>query len=337
MRARSKSTRIEDVAAKAGVSIMTVSRALRGVEGVSEKKRAQIIRLAREMKYVPNSNARSLALANSDLVGISLPTFAGEVFAEILNGMRQTFQKAGYSSVIDTTEYSKEAELNWVRRLISWQPAAIILTGADHHPETTALLQASPIQVLEIWESTDKPIDLNVGIDHFEAGQMIGQHAANCGYQRPAFVSTPKGYDLRADARLAGIRTVYAGLGLAEVPVARPPLQSAFTAGYAGTLDLIDSSVPDVICYLNDHMAFGGMMACQARGLSTPDQIGLIGFNALDLASVLPKRLTTIRTPRYLMGITGARNILARINGVPTPQKTVLPLEFIKGETTAPR
>lgn len=337
MRARSKTTRIEDVAAKANVSIMSVSRALRGVEGVSEKKRLEILKIARQLKYVPNSNARSLALANSDLIGISLPTFAGEVFAEILDGMRQTFQKAGYSSVIDTTEYSKEAELNWVRRLISWQPAAIILTGADHHPETTALLQASPIHVLEIWESTPDPIDLNVGIDHFEAGQVIGQHAADCGYKRPAFVSTPKGYDLRADARLSGIRQIYTGLGISQVPVARPALQSAFTAGYEGTIELLDSDAPDLICYLNDHMAFGGMMACQARGLSIPDDIGVVGFNALDLASVLPKKLTTIRTPRYLMGITGARNLLARINGVPAPEKTVLPLEFIKGETTSNR
>lgn len=337
MRARSKKTRIEDVAARANVSIMSVSRALRGVEGVSEKKRQEILKIARKLKYVPNSNARSLAVANSNLVGISLPTFAGEVFADILDGMRQTFEKAGYSSVIDTTEYSKEAELNWVRRLLSWQPAAIILTGVDHHPETTALLRASPIPVLEIWDSTSDPIDLCVGIDHFAAGQVLGEHAASCGYRQPAFVSTPKGYDIRADARLSGIREVYAGLSGNTVPVARPPLQSAFTAGFEGTLELIDQGAPDLICYLNDHMAFGGMMACQTRGLSIPEDVGVLGFNALDLASVLPRKLTTIRTPRRLMGVTGARALLARINGVPTPQQTVLPVELIPGETTSAR
>jgi LacI family gluconate utilization system Gnt-I transcriptional repressor len=78
-------------------------------------------------------------------------------------------------------------------------------------------------------------------------------------------------------------------------------------------------------------------MACQTRGLSIPDDIGIIGFNSLDLASVLPKKLTTIRTPRRLMGITGARNLLARINGVSIQPTTVLPLEFIHGETTSVR
>jgi len=105
-------TKIEDVAKRANVSIMSVSRAIRGVEGVSEKKRVEILKIARQMKYMPNSNARSLAVANSNLIGISLPTFAGEVFGDILKGMRQTFDQAGYSSVIDTTEYSRDAELS---------------------------------------------------------------------------------------------------------------------------------------------------------------------------------------------------------------------------------
>lgn len=224
-----------------------------------------------------------------------------------------------------------------MRRLLSWQPAAIILTGVDHHRETRSLLKASPIPVLEIWDYTDEPIDLCVGINHFEAGRSIGEHAAEYGYRKPAFVSTPKGHDIRADARLAGIRDVYKSLDAPGIPVSRPPLQSAFTTGYFGTLELIDTGPPDLICFLNDHMAFGGMMACQARGVSIPDDIGIIGFNALDLARVLPKKLTTIRTPRRLMGITGARNLLARINGARVEPSIALTTEFIAGETTSVR
>lgn len=316
---------------------MSVSRAIRGVEGVSEKKRAEILKIARQMKYMPNSAARSLAVANSNLIGISLPTFAADVFAEILNGMRQTFDTAGYSSVIDTTEYDSEAELNWVRRLLSWQPAAIILTGTDHHPETRELLKASPIPVLEIWDHTDDPIDICVGINHFTAGQLIGEHAVAMGYQRPAFVSTPHGHDKRADARLDGVRHVFSQQRSAPVIAARPPLGNAFVTGFNGTQNLLADHAPDVICYLNDHMAFGGLMCCQAKGLSVPEDVGIIGFNGLDIGSVLPIKLTTVRTLRRLMGITGARNLLARINGVPTEQCKVLPLELIPGQTTRPQ
>ncbi len=329
--------KIEDVAARAGVSIMSVSRAIRGVDGVSEKTRREILKIARDMKYVPNSNARSLAVANSNLIGISLPTFAGEVFADILNGMRRTFDSAGYSSVIDTTEYNPEAELNWVRRLLSWQPAGIILTGLDHQPETVDLLRASPIPVLEIWDHTDTPIDICVGIDHYKAGQMIGEHAVSLGYRRPAFVSAPRGHDTRADARLAGLRDVFARARGAPVLSARPEASNSFATGFDGTAQLLDAGAPDIICYLNDHMAFGGLMCCQARGLSVPEDISIAGFNQLDLASVLPKRLTTVRTLRRLMGITGATNLLARINGVKVDRSKPLPLELIPGETTRPQ
>ena len=329
-----KKTKIEDVAAKANVSIMSVSRAIRGVEGVSEQKRAEILKVARQMKYMPNNNARSLVVANSNLIGISLPTFAGEVFGDILSGMRRTFASAGYSSVIDTTEYDRNAELAWVQRLLSWQPAAIILTGTDHHPETRDLLKSAPIPVMEIWDHTHDPIDICVGIDHFAAGRMIGTHAVALGYRRPAFVGTPLAHDVRADARLAGIRDAFDGIATADVAVSRPALGNAFVTGFDGTAALLKGERLDVICYLNDHMAFGGLMYCQKQGLSVPEDIGLIGFNALDLAKVLPIQLTTIRTLRKAMGITGARNLLARINGVTTDRTTILPLELQAGQTT---
>ncbi|MFK7750982.1 MAG: LacI family DNA-binding transcriptional regulator [Sedimentitalea sp.] len=333
MARKAKPTKIEDVARRANVSIMTVSRAIRGVEGVSEKKRAEILKIARQLKYVPNSNARSLAVANSNLIGISLPTFAGEVFADILSGMRRTFDTAGYSSVIDTTEYNRDSELAWIRRLLSWQPAAIILTGIDHHVETRQLLRAAPLPVLEIWDLTDDPIDVCVGIDHFEAGRVMGEHARDMGYCAPAFVSTPRGHDIRADARLSGIRGVFQPLG-ADVVTARPPLGNAFSTGFDGTRALLAGPRPDVIFYLNDHMAFGGMMACNGQGLDVPGDMGIVGFNGLDLTSVLPIRLTTVQTPRRLMGITCARTLLARINGVCVPKRQALEVEFRAGDTT---
>lgn len=333
MAKRESPTKIEDIAAKANVSIMSVSRALRGVEGVSEKTRAEILRIARELKYVPNSNARSLVVQNSNLIGISFPTFAGEVFADILSGMRRIFDLAGYSSVIDTTEYDPEAELRWVRRLLSWQPAGIILTGTDHHSETYDLLRATPIPVLEIWDHTEDPIDICVGVNHFQAGQMIGHYAYDLGYRRPAFVSAAKGFDPRADARLAGVRAIYAKAGI-EVVSSRCTSGNSFVAGGEGTAQLLDHARPDVICYLNDHLAFGGMMCCQARGLNVPDDIGIIGFNQLGIASVLPIELTTFRTPRTLMGSTGARNLLARINGAKTQTSVSFPVEVCAGQTT---
>ncbi|PTX54932.1 LacI family transcriptional regulator [Litoreibacter ponti] len=329
-----KPAKIEDVAEAAGVSIMTVSRAIRGIEGVSEKKRAEVLSIARKMNYTPNSAARSLAVNNSNLVGISLPTFAGEVFADILKGMRGTFESAGYASVIDTTEYDIHAEKAWVERLLSWQPAAVILTGTHHHPQVRERLENARVPVLQVWDHTDDPIDLNVGIDHFEAGRHVGDYLVALGYRRPGFIGAPKSHDMRADARIAGLRAAFDGI--ASVAVARPALGNAFATGHGGMEQLLAQDGPgiDVVFFLNDHMAFGGMMACEARGVRVPEDMGIVGFNGLDLNSVLPVELTTVATPRKLMGITGARNLLARIHGVEAPRSVALPVKIQPGKTT---
>lgn len=333
----SKPGKIEDVARRAGVSIMSVSRAIRGVDGVSHETRARILMIARQMKYMPNSAARSLAMANSNLIGIALPDYGDPVFTHILKGLQQTFGAAGYATVINTPEHDSTAELHWVRRLMSWQPAAIVLTGTDHHPETRSLLKASAIPVLELWDQTQEPIDICVGIDHAIAGRLVGEHAVALGYQRPAFVSTPRGYSKQADARLDGVREVFSLQRSTPVIVATPTVGDSTVMGFEGTRSLLAEHAPDIICYLDDYMAFGGFMCCQAQGLSVPQDIGLVGFHAMDVTSVLPIKLTTVRTPHHLAGATGACNLLSRIKGLSCTQTEILPLDLLPGHSTRPQ
>jgi LacI family gluconate utilization system Gnt-I transcriptional repressor len=328
--------RIEDVAAAAGVSAMTVSRALRGVDGVGPARRAEIERIAAAMNYVPNGNARSLVASHSTLVGISVPNLMNDVFPEILLAMRRTLTAAGFDTVIDTTEYDAAREEAWVRRLIGWSPAAVVLTGVHHTPRVRQWLRASGVPTLEFWDWTADPIDICVGIDHEAAGRTLGAHVCALGYRRPAFVGVAQGHDLRADARLRGLRDSFrlgAGVPVAAVETARDP---SFSAGFQGTQALLaqDGPRPDVVFYLSDHLAFGGMMALQAAGLSAPEDIGVAGFNALNITTVLPTALTTLRTPRHEMGLAGARNILARIHGVAPPRAVCLPAPIVAGDTT---
>ncbi|MEM9550497.1 MAG: LacI family DNA-binding transcriptional regulator [Pseudomonadota bacterium] len=331
MRRAAQRTGLKDVAKAANVSLMTVSRAMRGVEGVSSQKRAEILRIAKRLNYLPNSNARSLVAENSDLVGISLPTLYNDVFASMLAGMRNTFENAGFATVLDTTKYDLHVEQNWVKRLLSWRPAAIVLTGVDHMHDLADALRQSKVPTLEIWDVTDDPIDICVGIDHRQAGFVAGHAARKLGYRRPAFVGAPRGQDTRADKRLEGLRLAFDG----PVMAMRVDEDNSYLAGHAGTLDLLEQDPrPDIVFYLNDHLAFGGLMACMASGIESPRDIGLVGFNALDVTTVLPVPLSTIRTPRRLIGVTGARNLLARINGVSPDPVVRLPVELVQGATT---
>jgi LacI family transcriptional regulator, gluconate utilization system Gnt-I transcriptional repressor len=333
---KQQSPSIEDVARHVGVSIMSVSRAMRGVEGVSAPLRAKILNAAKLLGYRPNRNARSLAAAHSTLIGISLPTLYNEVFADILEAMRHTFDRAGFDLVLDNSDYDDRREASWVERMIDWNPAGVILSGVDHAAGVGAQLRQAKIPTLEIWDQHEDPIDLCVGIDHEAAGLMIGTHLIACGYQRPGFIGVEEGRDPRAEKRLNGLRAAYRQAGLGEIIVSRSQRHASFEAGMNGTLAMLDSgdTLLDCLCYLNDHMAFGGLATCERRGIRVPEDLGIMGFNGLGINCVLPRPLTTILTPRHEIGTQGARRLLARIKGAKVPPRLLMPVTLFKGATT---
>ncbi len=328
---RARATRIVDLAAAAGVSAMTISRALRGIDGVSEEKRAEILALAKQLNYLPDLSARSMVVSNSELIGISIPTLFNDVFADVLQGMRSTFRNAGFSSLVETTEYSIDVEAAWVERLLSWRPAGLVLTGFDHAARVRDLLVSVDIPVAEIWDWRADPIDICIGIDHQKAGLNLGSHVQALGYRRPAFIGAPLGRDSRAERRYFGICAAFEH----EIILERPSEANAFEAGMAAGKRLISGQAPpDVIFCLNDHIAFGAMCACTLEGLNVPNDIGIVGFNGLPLATILPVPLTTMITPRREMGEMAARAILARRNGVKASVNRCLDCVLIKGGTT---
>lgn len=331
--------KIEDVAREAGVSIMSVSRAIRGVDGVSPRTRAEILRIAKRLGYQPSRVAGSLATTHSNLIGVSVPTLFDAVFAEIFDGMRDIFIHAGMETIIETNEYNPARETAWIERMVAWTPAGVILTGVDHSDGARERLAAARIPVLEIWDVDPNPIDLCVGIDHRAAGLDMGRHLALLGYRSPAYVGVPHGRDPRAEKRIAGLRDAFGEVGANLAPEIRVDGSPSFESGRLGAKQALEQAVPrpDVICFLNDHMAFGGMMACEAQGLEIPGKIGIVGFNGLNINAVLPKRLTTSITPRKLMGATGARQLVARILGATTERLVQMPVELMAGETTRPR
>ncbi|MEO1397922.1 MAG: LacI family DNA-binding transcriptional regulator [Pseudomonadota bacterium] len=332
--------KIEDVARAAGVSIMTVSRALRGVEGVSAQKRELIVTLAREMRYSPSSLAGSLAAAHSNLIGVSVPTLDDAVFSEIFETMRMFFLRRGFQTVFDTTDYATAREEDWVERMIAWRPAGIVLSGVDHSPRTKRMLLRSGIPTLEIWSYSDNPIDMCVGIDHFAAGLEMGRFLVDLGYRRPAHIGPRAEYDVRAEQRLDGLKAAFGEYECAVEPCIRMDLPLSFEGGRLGMKRLLDASwhsekmCPDVVCFLNDHMAFGGLIECEARGIDVPQSLGIVGFNGLRLNSVLNRPITTTTTPRAQLGEKAAQLLIAKMSKAATTKTVKLPVTITPGQTT---
>ena len=327
---------LREVAEAAGVSMMTVSRAMRGIEGVSAATRRRVTEVARSLGYVPDGNARALVEANSRLIGISVPNFFNDVFADILDGMRGTLLQAGYSSVVDTTDYDLSRERNWVERMAVWRPAALVLTGRHHAPGLREDLARAPLPVVELWDVSDDPLGFCVGIDHHAAGRRLAAHVAGLGYRRPAFVGAPAGEDPRADARADGIAGAFADAGAFALRRIAVRARNAFGAGAQGAAALAAEAAdarPDVVFFHNDNTAFGGLSAFEAAGFDVPGDFGVVGFNRLDLTHVLRRPLTTLETPRRQIGLTAGRHLLARLNGVAVARRTELPCRLVEGAT----
>ncbi len=337
-RGNSTAARIEDVAQEAGVSIMSVSRAMRGVEGVSPTTRARILEVAETLGYSPSSVAGSLAAANSTLIGISVPTLHDEVFSDLFEAMRTIFSRAGFQTVFDTTEYEQAREGAWVERMMAWRLAGLVLSGADHSETTRRVLRRSPMPVLELWDYTQTPIDMVVGIDHFAAGLDMGRALVERGYTRPAWIGAEAGYDSRAEQRLDGFTHAFTDAGNAAPIIIPLPRPHSFEGGQAGARRALErrSEIerPDVLYCLNDYIAFGALVECEAHGLTIPGDIGIAGFNDLSLNRVLPSPITTSRTPRRMMGEEGARMLVGRILGVPAPPPCPMPVDIVMGATT---
>ena len=178
-----------------------------------------------------------------------------------------------------------------------------------------------------------------MGIDHYRAGYDMGLHLATLGYQRPAYVGIERDRDTRAEERLKGLRAAFAEQGCRLCTYARAQEAPSFEAGKRGATIILESDIatPDVLYFLNDCMAFGGMIACREYGLPVPREIGIVGFNGLNINNVLERPLTTTILPRHAIGKRGAGMLVAKILGARTESLVELPTTVFAGQTTRQR
>lgn len=325
---------IGDVAREAGVSQMSVSRAVRGIEGVSETTRAHVLSVAARLGYQPNYNARSLAISRSRLIGVSVPTLIDEVFGDILDALHQALEQSGFDVIMVTSRYDREAEANWVERMLKWLPAGLVLTGDDHSSGLAERLRLVDLPVVELWDAVADPIDISVGIDHRRVGAQAAEHLLRTGCRNVCLVGLDGRRDPRAEKRFGGFIEAFAPHG--TVDVHRIDGTASFEAGHQAIMRLhgADRAARDGYFFLNDHLAFGGLCALEALGIDVPGAVAVMGFNDLGINRVLNRRITTLSTPRRRIGEIAAQRLLARINGAVTPATTELEARLLQGQTT---
>jgi len=294
---------MDDVADKAGVSQMTVSRVMNSKGYISKDVRDRVKSAADEIGYVQNRLARGLRSEKTPLIAVVLPTLDNSVFNDVLSGITDALTDEGCRPVFGVTEYSQEKEDALVRDLLSWRPSGIILAGLEHSDVTRKAIAAAGVRVAEIMDIDGAPISVAIGLSQTAAGVATAKHMLAKGHRRFVYAGSHSGQDLRAGKRLEGFRQTLreAGAQLLSEDISDKP--SSMMEGRRMTSEILaQSAKPDAIYYSNDDLATGGIMHCLSEGIRMPEDIALAGFNGLPFLDALPVRLTTIETPRYEMG-----------------------------------
>jgi len=332
---KSNKINLAEVARAAGVSKMTASRVLRDGSGFSEKTRAKVMAEVERLGYLPNRLATVFAGdKKSTFVGVSIPELGNEIFAQVLEGIDRKLGAFGHQTVLGMTEHELQQEEKWIETVLSWQPAGLIITGRSHSKRAMQLLKGAGIPLVEIWDFNSSPLDMCVGLNHFDSGYSMGRYLAGCGYQKLGYVGTSHDTANAASARLAGFtKAVADSSGALEKQLLLKDVPGFYT-GFYGTEQLLAAHRDvEVIYYQNDNMAIGGYEYCRKQGMQTPQDIGIAGWGDLPIASIQPYRLTSIAVPHLKIGQTAAEMVLAQINDQPTRSTRDVGFNLIPGTT----
>jgi LacI family gluconate utilization system Gnt-I transcriptional repressor len=315
-----KAVTIRDVAKVAGVSPITVSRALNNPELVTPDTLERVRAVVARTGYVPNFLAGSLRSRRSRVIAAVFPQITNSMFVDTIQSLTDRLRQDGYQVLLGLSSYEmREDEL--IAGILGRRPEGIYLTGISHSPETRRRLIASHIPVVEAWDLTPTPIDMLVGFSHEKAGAAMARHLLAKGHRKIGLVW---GNDHRASVRRHGLEEVLAEQGIGPVPTSLRPAPGMFQHGREGFTDLLrqGAQVSAVACS-SDVLAQGVIAEARDRGIRIPEDLAVIGFGDFDFAAHTSPSLTTIAIEKATIGRLAAEALLARIEGRDVAERVV--------------
>ena len=326
---------LRDVSEASGVSEMTVSRVLRNRGDVSAKTRERVLAAAKALGYVPNKIAGALASQRVNLVAVIIPSLSNMVFPEVMTGISEVLEETPLQPVVGVTNYKPEREEKVLYEMLSWRPSGVIIAGLEHSEAAKAMLMAAGIPVVEIMDTDGEAVDAVVGISHRRAGRMMAEEILRAGYRRIGFLGTKMPLDHRARKRFEGFTEALAKAGVEIADQEFYEGGSALLKGREMTEAMLARSPDlDFLYYSNDMIGAGGLLYCLDKGIDVPGQVGLAGFNGVELLDGLPCRLATMDACRAEIGREAARIIAARADGSGAGGERIeLTPELVQGDT----
>ncbi len=308
---------LADVARAAGVSPITVSRAMRGERAVDAALVARVQAAVSKLGYVPDPAARALASKRSSHVAVLIPMLSNALFVDLLEAAQTTLRAAGYQTLMAVTHYDASEEEHLLREQLLHRPAGLMVTGLERSDATRRLIAQSGVPCVHLMESSGSQGIYSVGFSQHDASVDMTRHLLQKGRRRIAFAGAQ--LDARTLQRLGGYREVLRAEGLVDAKLEwLNPAPSSIALG-SQMFEQIMSQFPpvDAIFFGNDDLAQGALLTALRMKIKVPKQVAIAGFNDLTGSDQMLPPLTSVHTPRAEIGRAAADMLLKLMKGEP--------------------
>jgi LacI family transcriptional regulator len=320
---------LKDLAARLGLSITTVSRALAGYGDVAEATRQRVLRAAEEMGYVPDVTARRLQKGRTDTLGFVIPThgprFSDPFFSELLSGIGNEAAQQNFDLLVSTRSPDTPEEETSYRRMVEGRLVdGLLVVRTRVKDRRIAYLSGIGFPFVAFGRS-----DLDVDYAYVDENgcrgtEMVTQHLMELGHRRLAFISAPEGL-MFCHSRRAGLDAALQRNDLSLPPEYIVVGDLTQQGGFAAMNELLDlSPPPTAVVACNDLMALGAISAAQKRGLSVGRDMAITGFDDIPPAEHSHPSLTTVRQPIYDIGRRICDMLIRLVRGEELHERHVL-------------
>lgn len=339
MNSKQRHTSLKDLAEELGVSMATVSRALRDSNEVSEETRLRVRELAKKLNYRPNPFAQSLRKDAPRIIGVVVPNLVTHYYAGVLDGIEDFASRMGYSVISANSHENHFDEERHIDNLISMHVEGIIACLAQDTTDYSHFEELGRMGIpLVFFARTCLPdFFSSVTANGDEAAREAVQHLIDTGSRRIAFVGGPNHLDMVKRRKHGYIEALHDN----HIEVDRTLVECHkidFDTAYESTLRLLSlPEPPDAILAFNDIISFAVMEAIKNRGLRIPQDVALIGFTDEKHAEFVTPKLSAIMDQAHQTGIRVCQLLMNNINGDKTIHKDIVPMILKIRESSSKR
>lgn len=305
---------IKDIAERAGVSYSTVSRSLNDYSGTNAETKKRICALAEEMGYETNAIARSLVTGKTNTIGFVLPAIDNPFFTDILSSATKVAEERGYNILICSTDWNSEKELLDLKMLSEMRADGVLLYPSDKVNDKKLHNLRVPYVVMGSNVPTETPQHPCVIVDNMMGARCAIDHLLACNYQRIAFLGGTETSQSSITRRKAFDQAVASG----EIETRKSWKNEGdytIASGYERARRILSqTTIPEAILCANDMIALGAMQAIVECGKQLATEIGVMGFDDIQYASLPQIQLSTVAIPRKELGRLSCEVLLDQIN-----------------------